>query len=178
MKRGVLVALNLKGKQQIVAAVAETAKTAISVVAVDYRGIDVAALTAFRAKAREAGVCVRVVRNTLAQRALEGTDHACLNDILVGPMMLLFSLEEPGSAARLIRDFMVSCEQLEVKALSLDGQFLAADQLKLVASLPTLDEALASLMATILAPVTQLARTMQEPVAQVVRATAAIKDKI
>lgn len=169
--------LKLEGKKQIVAAVTDSAKMAVSVVVVDYRGMDVASLTAFRAKARDMGVGVRVVRNTLARRALEGTNHACLNDALVGPMMLLFGLNEPGSAARLVRDFMDECEQLEVKALSLDGLLLAADQLKVVASLPSLDEALARLMATMLAPVTQLARTIQEPVAQVVRATAAIKDR-
>jgi large subunit ribosomal protein L10 len=172
-----LVTLKLEGKKQIVAAVADTAKTAVSVVVVDYRGMDVASLTAFRAKARDMGVAVRVVRNTLARRALEGTNHACLSDLLVGPMMLLFGLQEPGTAARLAHDFMGDCEQLEVKALSLDGQLLGAEQLKIVASLPSLDEALAKLMATMLAPVTQLTRTIQEPVAQVVRVTAAIKDR-
>lgn len=169
--------LKLNDKKQIVAEVAELASTAVSAVVVDYRGVDVAALTAFRAKARSQGVCVRVVRNTLARRAFEDTPYVCLKSVLVGPMMLLFSFEEPGAAARLVRDFLDTCEHMEVKALSLDGECLPASQLKTVASLPSKDEALAKLMAMMLAPVTQMARTMQEPVAQVVRATAAIQGK-
>ena len=171
------MALKLKQKQEIVAEVSEIANRAISAVVVDYRGVDVSNITSFREKARQSGVVVRVVRNTLARRAFNDTPYACLQPALVGPMMLVFSFEEPGAAARLVKDFASQCEQIEVKALSLDGEYIAPEQLKRVASLPSKDEALAQLMAAMLAPVTQLARTIQEPVAQVVRATAAIKDQ-
>lgn len=171
------MAINLERKQQIVAEVSDIASRAMSAVVLDYRGVDVASMTAFRAKARAQGVCVRVVRNTLARRALEDSNYACLKAVLVGPMMMVFSFDEPGAAARLVRDFAKECEQVNVQAIGLDGQMLDGAQLKAVASLPTKDEAIAQLMAAMLAPVTQLARTIKEPVAQAVRATAAVRDQ-
>ncbi len=171
------MALKLEQKQQIVAEVNEVAASALSAVVADYRGLTVAEMTEMRSKARESGVYLRVVRNTLAKRAMEGTDYACLDETFVGPTLVAFSTEDPGSAARLIKDYAKEHEALEVKALSIGGELIAADQIDRVAKLPTLDEARSILLSVMLAPVTKLARTINEVPAQVTRAVAAIRDQ-
>lgn len=171
------MALNLQKKQEIVAQVALVAKQAMSAVVVDYRGLKVGELTELRAKARKAGVHLQVVRNTLAKRALEGTDFACLQDSLGGPLLLAFSLNELSAAARLLKDFAKGRENLKVKALSIGGQLLAANQLEKVSQLPTRDEALSQLMSALQAPITKLVRTTAEPHTKMVRTFAAIRDK-
>ena len=169
------MALGLEQKQQIVAEVNEVAASALSAVVADYRGLTVAEMTEMRVKARESGVYLRVVRNTLAKRAVEGTEYACLDETLVGPSLLAFSTEDPGSAARLLKDYAKQHDALEVKALSIGGELIAADQIDRVAKLPTLDEARAMLMSVMLAPVTKLARTVNEVPGKLVRTVAAIK---
>jgi large subunit ribosomal protein L10 len=171
------VALRLEDKKAIVAEVAEVAANALSVVAADYRGLPVANMTKLRADARKAGVYMRVVRNTLARRALEGTEFACMQDVLVGPLLLAFSQHEPGSAARLIRDFVKTNEKFEVKALAIGGKLLDAKQLEAVAKLPTKDEAIATLMSVLNAPITKFVRTLAEPHAKLVRTIAAVRDQ-
>jgi len=171
------VALGLEQKQQIVAEVNEVAASALSAVVADYRGLTVAEMTEMRAKARESGVYLRVVRNTLAKRAVEGTDYACLDETLVGPSLLAFSTEDPGSAARLLKDYAKELDALEVRALSIGGELIAADQIDRVAKLPTLDEARALLMSVMIAPVTKLARTINEVPGKLVRTVAAIKEQ-
>jgi large subunit ribosomal protein L10 len=171
------VTLRLEDKKAIVAEVAEVAKGAVSLVAAEYSGLTVGQLTALRKSARESGVYMRVVRNTLARRAFEGTKFACMDPALVGPLVLAFSKEDPGAAARLIKDFAKKFEKLNVKALSVEGMLLPASDLNRLASLPTRDEAIAQLMSVMNAPVTKFVRTLVEPYAQVVRVIAAIKDK-
>ena len=171
------MALRLADKQAIVAEVKEAASNALSAVISDYRGLTVEQMTLLRAKARENGVYLRVVRNTLAKRALEGTEYECLEEALVGPTMFAFSQEDPGSAARLIKDYAKKFEALEVKALSIGGQLYGADDIDRVAKLPTRDEALALLMATLQAPITKLARTLNEVPGKLVRAVAAVRDQ-
>jgi len=119
---------------------------------------------------------MRVVRNTLARRALEGTQFACMQQELVGPLVLAFSKDEPGAAARLLRDFAKTNEKLKVKALAIDSKLLPAKDLDKLANLPTRDEAIAQLMSVMLAPITKLVRTMAEPHAKLVRTVAAIRD--
>lgn len=165
--------LRLEDKKSIVAEVSEVASQALSLVAAEYSGISVKDMTSLRQKARAADVHVQVVRNTLARRALEGTTFACVGPALVGPLVLAFSLKEPGAAARLFRDFTKQCEQLEVKALSIDGALLPASQLEFLATIPSRDEALATFMMVMKASVTKLARTMAEPCTQVVRVISA-----
>ena len=99
------MALGLDGKKKIVAEVNETATDALSLVIADARGVDVTDMTELRSKAREAKVDLRVVRNTLAKRAFEGTDYACVVDTLTGPSLFGFSMEDPGACARLFKDF-------------------------------------------------------------------------
>ena len=171
------MALRLADKQAIVAEVNEAASSALSAVVSDYRGLTVDQMTELRAKARESGVYLRVVRNTLARRALEGTEYACLEETLVGPTMFAFSQEDPGSAARLIKNYAKEFDALEVKALSIGGQLIEAAEIDRVATLPTLDEARALLMSVMLAPITKLARTMNEVPGKLVRTVAAVRDQ-
>ncbi|MCZ6457812.1 MAG: 50S ribosomal protein L10 [Gammaproteobacteria bacterium] len=170
------MALRLAQKQAIVAEVNKAAASALSAVLSDYRGLTVEEMTALRAKARAAGVYLRVVRNSLAKRALAGTDYECLDEALVGPSMLAFSQEDPGSAARLLKEYAKEYDALEVKALSIGGQLLAAAEIDRIAMLPTLDGARAIIMSVMLAPITKLARTFNEVPGKLVRTLAAVRD--
>ncbi|WP_196139269.1 50S ribosomal protein L10 [Aliikangiella sp. G2MR2-5] len=171
------MALGLEGKKQIVAEVNEIASTALSAVLAEYRGMTVEDMTALRVKARESGVYLRVVRNTLAKRAVEDTEFACLNDALVGQVISAFSLEEPGAAARLIRDFAKNCDKLVTTAVAVGGELHGPEKLEAVAKLPTKDEAIASLMSVMNGPVTKLARTLNEFPSRITRVIAAVKDQ-
>ncbi|WP_105253348.1 50S ribosomal protein L10 [Pseudoalteromonas sp. T1lg75] len=137
------MALNLQDKKAIVAEVNEAAKGALSAVVADSRGVTVDAITALRKEAREAGVWMKVVRNTLAKRAVEGTEYECLTESLVGPSLIAFSSEHPGAAARIFKDFTKSHEAFELKTAAFDGSLVDVDML---AKLPTYDEAVARLM--------------------------------
>jgi large subunit ribosomal protein L10 len=143
------MALGLEDKKAIVAEVNEAAKIALSAVVANSRGVTVGAMNALRAQARADGVNLRLVRNTLARRALEGTDFACLTDMFTGPTILAFSNDHPGAAARLLKDFAKANAQFEIKALAYEGEFMDPSQLDRLATLPTYDEAIAQLMATI-----------------------------
>jgi large subunit ribosomal protein L10 len=171
------VALKLEQKQAIVAEVNEAAGKALSAVVADYRGLTVGQMTELRAKARTNGVYLKVIRNTLAKRAMEGTDYECLKSALVGPILVAFSQQDPGAAARLLKEYSKTFVRLEVKALSIGGVLLGADQLDRVATLPTRDEALSLLMAVMQAPIAKLARTLNEVPAKLVRTVAAIRDQ-
>ncbi len=171
------MALGLEDKKAIVAEVNEFAQNALSAVIADYRGLTVGQMTSLRKQAREGGVYLKVVRNTLARRAVEGTDFECLQEVLVGPTVLAFSQEDPGAAARLIKDFAKENKELEVKALSISGQVLPAEQIDVLAKMPTLDQARAMLMSVMIAPVTKLARTLNEFPGSVTRVMAAVADQ-
>ncbi|MCP4475058.1 MAG: 50S ribosomal protein L10 [Gammaproteobacteria bacterium] len=171
------MALALEDKKAIVAEVSRAASEALSLVIADYSGLTVAEMIELRAKAREAKIYMKIVRNTLAKRALEGTDFACVNEALTGPLVLAFANEEPGAGARLVRDFAKEHENLEVKALSIDGQLLPATSLETMAKLPTRDEALSMLLSVMQAPITQMVRTLAEPQEKLVRVIAAVKEQ-
>lgn len=168
--------LKLEDKKTIVSEVAEVARQALSLVAAEYSGLTVAQLTGLRKSARASGVHMRVVRNTLARKALEGTQFACMQPALVGPLVLAFSNDEPGAAARLIKEFIKTNDKLKVKALAIDNQLLPASGLNQLASLPTRDEAIALLMSVMKAPITKFVRTLVEPHTKLVRTIAAIRD--
>lgn len=169
--------IGLKEKQAIVADVNETASNALSAVMADYRGVSVDGMTELRKEARIQNVHVRVIRNTLAKKALEGTEFECLNEVLLGPNILAFSLEDPGAGARIFKEFAKKNDKFEIKALSIGGKLLSADQLDALAKLPTLDQALSMLMSVMLAPVTKLTRTLNEVPTKVTRAVAAVRDQ-
>ena len=170
------MALNLDDKKAIVAEVNETAAQALSLVIADARGVDVTDMNALRAKARAENVQIRVIRNTLAKRAFAETEYACVEEVLVGPSLFAFSMEDPGAAARLFKDFAKENEAFEVKALSVSGQLLDKGQIDILASLPTLHEALGMLAGVTLAPVTKLVRTLNEIPTKTTRAVAAVRD--
>lgn len=169
------MALRLEDKKAIVAEVNEAAAGALSAVIADYRGLTVGEMTELRVKARETNVYVRVVRNTLARRAVAETEFECLTEAFTGPTLLALSIEDPGAAARLMKDFGKAHEKLEVTALAIGGELLGPEQLEAVSSLPTLDEARAMLMGTMLAPATKLAQTLNEIPGKLVRTTDAVR---
>ena len=167
--------LNLDDKKAIVAEVSETAGQALSLVIADARGVDVNDMNALRTKARAENVQLRVIRNTLAKRAFAETDYACVEDVLVGPSLFAFSMEDPGAAARLFKDFAKGNDSFDIKALSVSGQLLGKDQIDILANLPTLKQALGMLANVTLAPVTKLVRTLNEVPTKVTRVVAAVK---
>lgn len=154
------MALGLEDKKAIVAEVSEVAKTALSAVVADSRGVTVSSMTQLRKEAREAGVFVRVVRNTLARRAVEGTDFECLTESFVGPTLIAFSNEHPGAAARLLKTFAKDNDKFEVKALAFNGELIPAGDIDRLATLPTYDEAIAKLMSVMQGATSKLARTL------------------
>lgn len=169
--------IGLEDKKAIVANVNETASNALSLVIADARGVSVGAMDALRKQARENNVRLQVIRNTLAKRAIEGTEYECVKDALVGPSIFGFSMEDPGAAARLFKDFAKQQEAFEVKALSVGGKLLDAKQLDVLAKLPTREEALGQLAAVTIAPVTKLVRTFNEVPSKVTRVVAAVRDQ-
>lgn len=171
------MAIGLEDKKAIVAEVNEAASGALSLVLADYRGMSSAGMTGLRAKAREEKVFIKVVRNTLARRAVEGTEYECVKDALVGPTLFAFSMEDPGAAARLLKGFAKENQAFEIKALAVGGELLGADQIDRLATLPTREQALAMLMSVLQAPVTKLARTFKEIPTKVTRVVAAVRDQ-
>jgi len=171
------VAIQLEDKKAIVAEVNETAAQALSLVVADARGVKVSAMTALRKSAREQAIEIRVVRNTLAKRALQGTDYECINGALTGPSLFGFSMEDPGAAARLFKDFAKTNDKFEVKALAVSGQMLGPEQLDVLAKLPTREQALSMLMGVMKAPIGKLARTLNEVPGKLVRTLAAVREQ-
>lgn len=171
------MAIRLEDKQQIVSEVNQAASSALSAVLADYRGVTVEDMTALRKNARENKVYLRVVRNTLLKRAVADTEFECIQEVLVGPTIVALSQEDPGAAARVLNDFAKENDDFEIKALSVGGKLMEANQIDVLAKLPTLDEARSILMSVMLAPVTKLARTMNEVPSKVTRAVAAVRDQ-
>jgi len=171
------VALNLEEKKALVEEVSAVASRALSAVAAEYRGLSVAQLTELRSKARAAGVYVRVVKNSLARRAVAGTTFECLGPVLKGPLLLAFSQDDPGAAARVFKAFSKDNEKLVPTAVSLSGQLLGAQDLDRVASLPTREQALAMLMGVMRAPIQKLVGTLAAAPAKLVRTLAAVRDQ-
>lgn len=171
------MALRFEEKQALVAEVNAVAASALSAVAAEYRGLTVSEMTDFRKQAREAGVSVRVVKNTLAKRAIEGTDFECLQEALSGPLVLAFSNEDPGAAARVVKGFAKEHKSLVTRALAVGGDLYPADDLDRLASLPNLDQARGMLLGVLQAPFGQLVRTLAEPAAMLARTLGAYGDK-
>jgi large subunit ribosomal protein L10 len=171
------MALRLDDKKALVAEVNAVAAKAQSVVAAEYRGITVTQMTDLRSKARKTGVYLRVVKNTLARRAVAGTPYECIGKSLKGPLVLAFSKDDPGAAARLVKSFSKDNDKLKATLVSLGDTVLSPKEIDKVASLPTLETARATLLGALQAPIGKLVRTIAEPHAKLVRAIAAVKDK-
>jgi large subunit ribosomal protein L10 len=167
--------LNLEQKQAVVAEVAGVAASAFSAVAAEYRGLTVGEMTELRQKARESGVYLRVVKNTLVKKAVANTEFECIQDALVGPLIMAFSMEDPGCAARLVKDFSKDHEKLETKFVSISGQLLEASELVRLSKLPTKDQAISMLMSVMKAPVEKFVRTLAEPHTKLVRTVDAVR---
>lgn len=171
------MSLNIEQKKALVAEVAEVARSAQSVVAAEYRGLSVTQITSLRAKARKEGVYMRVVKNTLARKAIAGTSFECIGPQLKGPLILAFSKEDPGAAARVVKAFAKDNAKLVATLVSLGGQVLPAQAIDQVASLPTREQALSMLLGVMKAPISKFVRTLAEPHAMLVRTVGAIKDQ-
>jgi large subunit ribosomal protein L10 len=171
------MALNLEDKKALVAEVAEVAAKAQSVVAAEYRGLTVGQMTELRSRARKSGVYMRVVKNTLARKALAGTAFESVGPKLKGPLVLAFSKDDPGAAARVVKDFAKLNEKLVATLVSLGGQVLPGAQLEKVASLPTREQALSMLLGVMKAPIQKFVRTLAEPPAKLARTVAAVRDQ-
>jgi len=169
--------LRLEDKKALVAEVNEVAASAFSAVAAEYRGLSVAQMTELRAKAREESVYVRVVKNTLAKRAVTGTEFECLADALKGPLVLAFSQEDPGAAARVVKGFAKDNEDLVTKAVAIGGTLYPPSDLDRLASLPNLDQARAMFLGLLQAPAGKFVRTIAEPPAKLARVLAAYRDQ-
>lgn len=163
------MALRLEDKKTFVKEVNAVAVESVTAVAAEYRGLSVAEMTELRKQARDAGVYLRVVKNTLARRAVEGTEFECMQETLKGPILLAFAKEDPGAAARVIKDFAKGHKALQAVSLSVGGQLLPASDLSTLADLPTLDQARAMLLGVFMAPMNQLVRTLAEPSAMLAR---------
>jgi large subunit ribosomal protein L10 len=157
------MALRLEDKKVLVKEVNAVAGDSLTAVAAEYRGLTVAEMTELRKEARNAGVYMRVVKNTLARRAVEGTEFECMQDTLKGPILLAFSKDDPGAAARVIKDFAKKHDALQAVSLAVGGAVLPASDLGTLANLPTLDQARAMLLGVFMAPMNQLVRTLAEP---------------
>lgn len=170
------MALTLEQKKAVVAEVSEVAKTAHSAVAAEYRGIPVEKMTEMRANARNEGVYLKVAKNTLVKRAVEGTEFECMAEELTGPLLFAFSVEDPGAAARLIKTVAKDDDRLVVRLVAMGAKLYEPSELERLASLPTRDQAIAMLMGVMKAPIEKFVRTLAEPHAKLVRTLAAVRD--
>lgn len=170
------MALTLEQKKAVVAEVAEVARTAHSAVAAEYRGITVEKMTEMRARARNEGVYLKVAKNTLVKRAVEGTEFECMADQLTGPLLFAFSVEDPGAAARVVKDFAKNEDKLVVRLVAMGAKLYEASEIERLASMPTRDQAIAMLMGVMKAPIEKFVRTLAEPHTKLVRTIAAVRD--
>jgi large subunit ribosomal protein L10 len=170
------MALSFEQKKAVVAEVAQAAQSAHSAVAAEYRGLTVGEMTDLRVQAREGGVVLKVAKNTLVRRAVEGTEFECLQDGLTGPLLFAFSMEDPGAAARLVKDYSKSHDNLIAKLVAVGGELYDSSELSRLASLPTRDQALAIMLGVMKAPIEKFVRTLAEPHTKLVRLVAAVRD--
>jgi large subunit ribosomal protein L10 len=170
------MALNLEQKKAVVAEVADVANKALAAVAAEYRGLTVEEMTELRVKARESGVFLKVAKNTLVSRAVEGTEYECMQESLTGPLLFAFSMEDPGAAARLVKDYAKSHDKLIARLVAVGGQLYGASELERLSSLPTYDQAISILMGVMKAPIEKFVRTLAEPHTKLVRTVAAVRD--
>jgi large subunit ribosomal protein L10 len=170
------MALTIEQKKAVVAEVADAANKALAAVAAEYRGLTVKEMTELRVKAREDGVFLKVAKNTLVHRAVEGTEYECMQESLTGPLLFAFSMDDPGAAARLVKDYSKDHEKLIAKLVAVGGELYDASELERLSRLPTYDQAIAMLMGVMKAPIEKFVRTFAEPHTKMVRTVAAVRD--
>ena len=167
--------LSLEQKQAMVSEVAAKLTGAQAVIVAEYRGLDVEKVTQLRSKARKSGLYLRVLKNTLARRAVKGTPFEKLSEQMIGPLMYGIS-QDPVSGAKVMSEFAKENEQFVIKAGAMPNSLMSAKDIKALALLPSRDELLAKLMGTMQAPVAKLVRTMNEVPGKFVRTLAAYRD--
>ena len=155
----------------------EIANKAISAVAADYHGTSVSELTKLREEARNSSVHLKVIRNTLAKRALIETKFSCFDELLVGPTILAFSMDDPTSAAKLVNNFNKVNSSFKVKGLSMGGTLLDLSRLTDIANLPNKNEAIAQLAGLLNAPLIKLVSLINEIPTKLSRTIEAIKQQ-
>ena len=170
------MALTIEQKKAVVAEVADAANKALAAVAAESRGLTVKEMTDLRVKAREDGVFLKVAKNTLVRRAVEGTEYECMQESLTGPLLFAFSMDDPGAAARLVKDFSKGHDKLVTRLVAVGGELYDASELERLSSLPTYDQAIAILMGVMKAPIEKFVRTLAEPHTKLVRTVAAVRD--
>lgn len=169
------MSLNLEGKKAVVAEVTENISGAQAAILAEYRGLTVSQMTGLRADARQAGVFLRIVKNTLTKRAVEGSDFECLQQHLVGPLALAAS-EDPVAVAKVLSNFAKQHDDLKIVAGAMNGVLLSEDEIKALAKLPGRDELLAQLIGVMQAPVQKFVQTLNEVPGSFVRTLAAVQD--
>lgn len=167
--------LKLEQKQAVVAEIAAKLAAAQAVIVAQYRGMDVERVTQLRAKARKAGLYLRVLKNTLARRAVKGTPFEKLSDQMVGPLMYGIT-SDPVAGAKVLSEFAKENEHFVIRGGAMPGSLMSDKDVKALALLPSREELLAKLMGTMQAPIARLVRTMNEVPTKLVRALAAVRD--
>lgn len=167
--------LSLERKQAMVDEVAARLARAQALIVAENRGLDVAAITGLRARARKSGLYLRVLKNTLARRAVKGTPFEGLSEQMAGPLVYCIA-QDPVAGARVLAEFARDNERLVIKGGAMPGTLMSAQDVKVLATMPSREELLAKLMATMKAPIAQLVRTMNEVPARFVRTLAAVRD--
>lgn len=171
------MSLNFKQKEAVVEEIRQVAANASSVVAAEYKGLTVSDMTLLRRSVREEGVYLRVVKNTLVRRALEDTKFACIREGLSGQIVLAFSSDVVGSAAKILRDFSKKNDMLIVKLISVENKLLKIEDIDFLANLPSKEGAISMLMGTMLAPISTLASTFLAPCVKLVGTIKAVSNK-
>ncbi len=169
------MSLSMEDKKAVVAEVSQQLKGAQAAVLAEYRGLTVEQMTKLRRKAHDAKVYVRVVKNTLARRAADGTSYECLKDAMVGPLAYAISAD-PVAVAKLLSEFAKDNDKLKIKAAAMSGKLMSLDQVKALASLPSREVLLSQLLGTMQAPIATFVRTLNEVPTEFVRALAAVRD--
>ncbi len=169
------MSLDIEQKKAVVSEVTEAISGAEAAILAEYRGLTVAQMTELRRKAREAGVFLRVVKNSLAKRAVEGSNFECLKDHMVGPLALAASTD-PAAVAKVLDEFAKENDKLIIKTGAMGGVIMSQEQLKALARLPGREELLAILLATMSAPMQKFVRTLNEVPASFVRTLVAIRE--
>ena len=167
--------LSLEQKQAMVSEVATKLQGAQSLIVAEYRGLNVERITQLRAKARTSGVWLRVLKNTLARRAVEGTPFEKLSEKMVGPLMYGIS-QDPVAGAKVLSEFAKENELFVIKAGAMPNAVMSAQDIKALAQLPSREQLIATLLGTLQAPMTKLVRTLNEVPARFVRTLAAVRD--
>ena len=170
------MSLNLDDKKEVVAEMSARLKKAQTVVLAEYRGLGVEAITALRSQARASGVYLRVVKNTLARRAVQGTAFEKLADQMVGPLAYGIS-DDPVAAAKVLHAYAKGNEKLVIKGRAMSGQVMSAKEVGQLATMPSREELLAKLLGTMQAPIAKFVQTLNEVPARFVRTLAAVRDQ-